>query len=162
MGNAVHCPVFVEGGDDEIAGRQRRRRRCRLRAIGCGRRRRLSRRSCSQCEGVSLTGEGLRSLPMCTVRQVLQTGLDVETADHLGYEPDESLRRGSGNSRNGAYPKTVRTDVGPVELRMPRDRQAPSSPSRYQTCAPPGGAGRERGQPLRVRADHGRDPGPSC
>jgi putative transposase len=40
------------------------------------------------------------------VREVLQTGLDVEMADHLGYEHYESVGRGSGNSRNGAYAKT--------------------------------------------------------
>src|ERR1700722_3423564 len=44
-------------------------------------------------------------------------------ADHLGYEPYDAIGRGSGNSRNGAYAKTVRTDVGPVELLMPRDRE---------------------------------------
>jgi hypothetical protein len=63
--------------------------------------------------GGPLTGEG--GLLTSMVREVLQTGLDVEMADHLGYEPYESIGRGSGNSRNGAYPKTVRTDVGPVE-----------------------------------------------
>jgi putative transposase len=62
------------------------------------------------------------------VREVLQTGLDVEMADHLGYEPYEAIGRGSGNSRNGGYPTTVRTDVGPVELRMPRDREGTFEP----------------------------------
>jgi transposase-like protein len=80
----------------------------------------------ARSEGVSLTGED--GLLTAMVREVLQTGLDVEMADHLGYEPYESVGRGSGNSRNGAYPKTVRTDVGPVELRMPRDRQGTFEP----------------------------------
>ncbi len=77
-------------------------------------------------EGVSLTGED--GLLTSMVREVLQTGLDVEMADHLGHEHYESVGRGSGNSRNGAYPKTVRTDVGPVELRMPRDREGTFDP----------------------------------
>ncbi|MGA8355155.1 MAG: IS256 family transposase, partial [Solirubrobacteraceae bacterium] len=80
----------------------------------------------ARSEGVSLTGED--GLLTSMVREVLQTGLDVEMADHLGYEPYESVGRGSGNSRNGAYPKTVRTDVGPVQLRMPRDRQGTFDP----------------------------------
>ncbi len=80
----------------------------------------------ARSEGVALTGED--GLLTSMVREVLQTGLDVEMADHLGYEPYESIGRGSGNSRNGAYPKTVRTDVGPVELRMPRDRQGTFEP----------------------------------
>ena len=52
-------------------------------------------------EGVELTGEG--GLLTDLVRQVLQTGLEVEMAEHLGYEPHEPAGRGSGNSRNGAY-----------------------------------------------------------
>jgi len=80
----------------------------------------------ARSEGVALTGEG--GLLISMVREVLQTGLDVEMADHLGYEPYEAIGRGSGNSRNGAYAKTVRTDVGPVELRMPRDREGTFEP----------------------------------
>ena len=62
------------------------------------------------------------------VREVLQAGLDFEMAEHLGYEPYESVGRNSGNSRNGSYQKTVKTDVGPVELRMPRDREGTFEP----------------------------------
>jgi putative transposase len=80
----------------------------------------------ARSEGVSLTGED--GLLTSMVREVLQAGLDVEMADHLGYEPYESIGRGSGNSRNGSYPKTVSTDVGPVELAMPRDRQGTFDP----------------------------------
>jgi transposase-like protein len=80
----------------------------------------------ARSEGVALTGEG--GLLTSMVREMLQTGLDVEMADHLGYEPYEAIDRGSGNSRNGAYAKTVRTDVGPVELRMPRDREGTFEP----------------------------------
>jgi len=77
-------------------------------------------------EGVALTGD--EGLLTSMVREVLQAGLDVEMADHLGYEPYEPSGRNTGNSRNGGYPKTVTTDVGPVELRMPRDRQGSFEP----------------------------------
>jgi putative transposase len=80
----------------------------------------------ARSEGVALTGED--GLLTSMVREVLQAGLDVEMADHLGYEPYESIGRGSGNSRNGSYSKTVSTDVGPVELAMPRDRQGTFDP----------------------------------
>jgi len=80
----------------------------------------------ARSEGVSLTGED--GLLTSMVREVLQAGLDVEMADHLGYEPYESTGRNSGNSRNGSYQKTVKTDVGPVELRMPRDREGTFEP----------------------------------
>ena len=43
-------------------------------------------------------------------------------AEHLGYEPHDPAGRGSGNTRNGSYAKTVTTEIGTVELRMPRDR----------------------------------------
>jgi putative transposase len=81
----------------------------------------------ARSEGVALTGED--GLLTSMVREVLQAGLDVEMADHLGYEPYESIGRNSGNSRNGSYPKTVATDVGPVELQMPRDRQGTFEPA---------------------------------
>ena len=59
---------------------------------------------------------------------MLQAGLDVELTEHLGYGPYDPAGRGSGNSRNGSYPKTVTTDVGPVELQMPRDRDGSFEP----------------------------------
>ena len=80
----------------------------------------------ARAEGVELTGDD--GLLTAMVRQVLQTGLEVELADHLGYEPHDPAGRGSGNSRNGTSPKTVTTDVGEVELRVPRDRNGTFDP----------------------------------
>jgi transposase-like protein len=80
----------------------------------------------ARTDGVELTGEN--GLLTALVRQVLQTGLEVELSDHLGYEPHAVEGRGSGNSRNGSYPKTVTTDIGPVGLRVPRDRNASFDP----------------------------------
>lgn len=80
----------------------------------------------ARSEGVELTGDG--GLLTGLVRQVLQTGLEVELADHLGYEPYEVAGRGSGNTRNGGYAKTVSTEIGDVEVRMPRDRQGSFEP----------------------------------
>ncbi len=77
-------------------------------------------------EGVELTGDD--GLLTGLVRQALQTGLEVELADHLGYEPYESAGRGSGNSRNGSSAKTVTTEIGQVELRVPRDRNGTFDP----------------------------------
>jgi hypothetical protein len=74
----------------------------------------------ARIDGFEPTGEnGLLTTP---VRQVLQTGLEVELTDHLGYEPHAAEGRGSGNSRNGSYPKQVTTEIGKVALRAPRDR----------------------------------------
>jgi transposase-like protein len=60
---------------------------------------------------------------------VLQTGLEVELAEHLGYERHDPAGRGSGNSRSGGYAKSVTTDVGQVEVRMPRDRNGTFEPA---------------------------------
>ena len=80
----------------------------------------------ARSEGVELTGDG--GLLTALVRQVLQTGLEVEMTDHVGYEPHAVEGRGSGNSRNGAYPKTVTTEIGKVDLRVPRDRNGTFEP----------------------------------
>jgi transposase-like protein len=47
--------------------------------------------------------------------------LDGEITDHVGYDKHDPAGRGSGNTRNGSRTKTVLTDVGPVEVRVPRD-----------------------------------------
>jgi transposase-like protein len=77
-------------------------------------------------DGVALTGEG--GLLTDLMRYVLQTGLEVEMADHLGYGPHDPGGRGSGNSRNGAYDKTVTTEIGEVEPGVPRDRAGTFQP----------------------------------
>jgi len=59
---------------------------------------------------------------------VLQRGLEVELSEHLGYERHAIEGRGSGNSRNGSYPKTVTTEIGEVEVLMPRDRAGTFEP----------------------------------
>jgi len=80
----------------------------------------------AKSDGVSLTGEG--GLLTGLVQQVLQSALETEMTDHLGYEQHSSDGWGSGNSRNGSYPKTVATDIGDVKLRIPRDRNGSFEP----------------------------------
>ncbi len=80
----------------------------------------------ARTDGVELTGDN--GLLTALVRQVLQASLDVEMTDHVGYEAHAVAGRGSGNSRNGSYPKTVTTEIGKVELRVPRDRNATFDP----------------------------------
>ena len=54
--------------------------------------------------------------------RILCRGLEVEMADHLGYETCDTTGSSSGNTRNGSYPNTVQTDAGTVGVEMPRDR----------------------------------------
>jgi len=61
-------------------------------------------------------------------KSVLERALDVEIADHLGYDHGDPAGHGSGNSRNGHGHKTVLTTAGPVELEVPRDRNATFAP----------------------------------
>ncbi len=70
--------------------------------------------------GVGLTGvDGV--LPEL-IKAVLERGMEAELSAHLGYEKHDPAGRGSGNSRNGTTPKTVATQVGPIDLDRPRDR----------------------------------------
>jgi transposase-like protein len=60
---------------------------------------------------------------------VLESALEGEITDHLGYVKHE--RGGgneTGNARNGTRAKTVITDVGPVEISVPRDRDGSFEP----------------------------------
>jgi putative transposase len=59
---------------------------------------------------------------------VLETALDEELAEHLGYDKHDPGGRNGGNSRNGTRSKTVLIDVGPVELEVPRDREGTFDP----------------------------------
>ncbi len=84
-------------------------------------------------DGVALTGEG--GLLTELMRHVLQTGLEVEMVEHLGYEAHERGKRVGANARNGYYDKTVTTEIGEVELRVPRDRDGrfePATVPKYQ------------------------------
>lgn len=77
-------------------------------------------------EGAELLGpDGLLSE---LTKSVLERALAAELTDHLGYEHGDPAGRGSGNSRNGTTPKTVLTDVGPVDLAVPRDRAGSFEP----------------------------------
>jgi len=75
-------------------------------------------------EGVQLTGEG--GLLQQLTKRLLESALDGEITDHLGYH--DPVGRGTGNSRNETRSKTVLTDVGPVELAVPRDREGSFEP----------------------------------
>ncbi len=62
------------------------------------------------------------------MKQVIERALQAELSDHLGYEAGDPAGRGSGNNRNGSYPKTVTTTAGPVEIEVPRDRRGEYEP----------------------------------
>jgi putative transposase len=61
-------------------------------------------------------------------KSILERALDEELTADLGYERGDPAGRGSGNSRNGTSPKTVLTDIGAVDLDIPRDRNGTFEP----------------------------------
>jgi transposase-like protein len=76
--------------------------------------------------GLSLTGEG--GLLARLTKIVLEGALEGEMDAHLGYARHDPAGRDGGNSRNGKRAKTVLTDIGPVQVAVPRDRDASFEP----------------------------------
>jgi putative transposase len=80
----------------------------------------------ARSEGLELTGpDGLLGR---VTKAVLEGALEGEMDDHLGYAKHEAAGRDGGNSRNGARAKSVLTDIGPVDIEVPRDRDASFEP----------------------------------
>jgi transposase-like protein len=61
-------------------------------------------------------------------KTVLETALEAEMDEHLGYARHAVEGRNTGNSRNGTRAKTVLTEVGEVEVGVPRDREGSFDP----------------------------------
>jgi putative transposase len=60
--------------------------------------------------------------------RVIETALGAELSEHLGYPPGQAPPGGAGNHRNGHTAKTVKTELGPVRVKTPRDRQGTFEP----------------------------------
>lgn len=80
----------------------------------------------ARSEGVELVGPG--GLLTGLTKTVLETALEAELDEHLGYPKHAVEGRNTGNSRNGTRSKTVLTEVGEVELEVPRDRDGSFEP----------------------------------
>jgi len=80
----------------------------------------------ARSEGVELVGPG--GLLSGLTKTVLETALEAELDEHLGYPKHAVEGRNRGNSRNGTRSKTVLTEVGEVELEVPRDRDGSFEP----------------------------------
>ena len=73
------------------------------------------------------------------MKQAVERILKAEQEDHLGYEPYQKASLPQTNSRNGYSKKTVETSTGPMELKIPRDREGTFEPKlveKYQTFDP--------------------------
>lgn len=68
--------------------------------------------------------DALKDLLGDTIQDMLEAELD----NHLGYEKYESTGEEKTNYRNGHTSKTLKSSVGPVEIEVPRDRNAEFEP----------------------------------
>ena len=77
--------------------------------------------------GLSLTGPG--GLLKQLTKTVVETALDEEMTEHLGYEKHDPAGAGSGNIRNGTRVKSVLTEAtGQIDIEVPRDRASTFEP----------------------------------
>lgn len=61
-------------------------------------------------------------------RRLVERAMEAELTEHLGYEHGQAPPGGAGNARNGAPPKTLLTDHGPVRIAAARDRAGTFEP----------------------------------
>jgi putative transposase len=59
---------------------------------------------------------------------VVESALEGEMDDHLGYGKHDPVGRNGANSRNGTRSKTLVTEAGLVEIEVPRDRESVFEP----------------------------------
>ncbi|MDP9094672.1 MAG: IS256 family transposase [Actinomycetota bacterium] len=78
----------------------------------------------SREQGVGLIGPG--GLLSGLTKTVLEAALEAEMTEHLGHEHGETPL--GSNMRNGLRSKTVLTEIGPVEIGVPRDRDGSFEP----------------------------------
>jgi putative transposase len=80
----------------------------------------------ARAKGIDLVGP--TGLLTRLTKQVFETALEGEMSEHLGYDKHDPVGRNHGNSRNGVRTKTVLTEIGPVEIDVPRDTDASFEP----------------------------------
>jgi putative transposase len=80
----------------------------------------------ARAKGIDLVGpDGLLSQ---LTKKVFEAALEEEMAEHLGYDKHDPVGRNHANSRNGVRSKTLLTEIGPVEIDVPRDVDASFTP----------------------------------
>ncbi len=80
----------------------------------------------ARAEGLRLTGEG--GLLSRLTKMVVESALEGEMEDHLGYARHDPAGSDGGNSRNGTRSKELLTEAGPVQIAVPRDRDGSFTP----------------------------------
>jgi transposase-like protein len=78
-------------------------------------------------EGVR-TQSDLAELTRRLTKRVLETALNSELEEHLGYEKNEKSSIVRNNTRNGFSSKKLKTDLGEIDILSPRDRDSSFEP----------------------------------
>ncbi len=77
-----------------------------------------------ECHSPEEASEKLKTL----FAGMLESMLEAEMDEHLGYEKHNVQGHGSGNSRNGYGQKTMKTQWGEADITVPRDRDSSFEP----------------------------------
>ena len=72
--------------------------------------------------------EDIQDLFKETIAEFMESGLEAELDDELGYGRYDYRSKDTDNSRNGHSSKTLRTSYGDVEVAVPRDRKGEFEP----------------------------------
>ena len=75
---------------------------------------------------IEMTGDG--GLIPGLIKAALERGLQAELGDHVGYDKGDPEAALFANSRNGTSAKTVASQVGDIDLAIPRDRDGSFTP----------------------------------
>ncbi len=62
------------------------------------------------------------------MKVVLESALNAELDEHLGYDKNEKADSRKANTRNGYSKKAIKSDKGALELKTPGDREASFDP----------------------------------
>ena len=62
------------------------------------------------------------------LKATLERGLEAELTDHVGYDRGDPDASQFPNSRNGSFAKAVASEIGDIELAVPRDRGGTFTP----------------------------------
>ena len=65
-------------------------------------------------------------------KSIVESALESEMTQHLGYEKNDRSVNKSGNSRNGKSNKVLKTDQGNIPIDVPRDRESEFEPQIIQ------------------------------
>ena len=74
------------------------------------------------------TEQDIAALSRQLLKLTVESALNAELTAHLGYDKHERSEQASDNRRNGHSRKTLKGDMGEVEIGIPRDRNATFEP----------------------------------